>query len=250
MSDSLVERLRKHALPDPHDEREVMHAPLLREAASALEGLQAENERLKQEQCELCDMPLSKMAWLVCFECYSSLSREYLAFRAQATPVHQASASSDASKLDKPRTAAAPEQLAAARRDNEGAGLARQRELGKATPVRSPSPEIDAIVTPAMDMDGMKLLVRFDELARAARRMEVARNDAYERAANVANAVMEEHRARSNTWPDTGAAALANVSAQAAKKIRDRIRALRDTAPVGSQGGDDSGCGHDHGVER
>lgn len=34
---SIVERLRKHALPDPHDEREVMHAPLLREAADLIE---------------------------------------------------------------------------------------------------------------------------------------------------------------------------------------------------------------------
>lgn len=34
---SIIERLRKHALPDPHDEREVMHAPLLREAADLIE---------------------------------------------------------------------------------------------------------------------------------------------------------------------------------------------------------------------
>ena len=35
----IIERLRKHALPDPHDEREVMHAPLLREAADEIEQL-------------------------------------------------------------------------------------------------------------------------------------------------------------------------------------------------------------------
>ena len=35
--DALVRRLRQHALPDPHDEREVLHAPLLTEAADALE---------------------------------------------------------------------------------------------------------------------------------------------------------------------------------------------------------------------
>ena len=34
---SIVERLRQHALPDPQDEREVMHAPLLREAADLIE---------------------------------------------------------------------------------------------------------------------------------------------------------------------------------------------------------------------
>lgn len=37
----IVERLRKHALPDPHDEREVLHAPLLREAAEEIERLRA-----------------------------------------------------------------------------------------------------------------------------------------------------------------------------------------------------------------
>lgn len=43
----LIARLRNHALPDPYDEREVMHAPLLREAADALEAQQAEIEALK-----------------------------------------------------------------------------------------------------------------------------------------------------------------------------------------------------------
>lgn len=36
--DALIRRLERAALPDPHDEREVMHAPLLREAAKALAG--------------------------------------------------------------------------------------------------------------------------------------------------------------------------------------------------------------------
>lgn len=39
--DGLVRRLRQHALPDPHDEREVLHAPLLGEAADELERLWA-----------------------------------------------------------------------------------------------------------------------------------------------------------------------------------------------------------------
>ena len=39
--DGLVRRLRQHALPDPHDEREVLHAPLLTEAADAIERLWA-----------------------------------------------------------------------------------------------------------------------------------------------------------------------------------------------------------------
>jgi len=38
----LVRRLRQHALPDPHDEREVMHAPLLTEAADEIEKLRDE----------------------------------------------------------------------------------------------------------------------------------------------------------------------------------------------------------------
>lgn len=37
----LVTRLRNHALPDPHDEREVLHAPLLREAADEIDRLRA-----------------------------------------------------------------------------------------------------------------------------------------------------------------------------------------------------------------
>jgi len=37
MSD-IVDRLRQHALPDPHDEREVLHAPLLSEAADIIEA--------------------------------------------------------------------------------------------------------------------------------------------------------------------------------------------------------------------
>lgn len=41
----IIERLRKHALPDPHDEREVMHAPLLREAAKEIEQLRASADR-------------------------------------------------------------------------------------------------------------------------------------------------------------------------------------------------------------
>jgi hypothetical protein len=35
----IVRRLRLHTLPDPHDEREVLHAPLLREAADEIEAL-------------------------------------------------------------------------------------------------------------------------------------------------------------------------------------------------------------------
>jgi len=36
----LITRLRQHALSDPHDEREVLHAPLLREAADRIEQLE------------------------------------------------------------------------------------------------------------------------------------------------------------------------------------------------------------------
>lgn len=35
----LSKRLRSHALPDPNDEREVLHAPLLREAANEIDRL-------------------------------------------------------------------------------------------------------------------------------------------------------------------------------------------------------------------
>ena len=38
--EEIITLLRQHALPDPHDEREVLHAPLLAEAASRLEEAQ------------------------------------------------------------------------------------------------------------------------------------------------------------------------------------------------------------------
>jgi len=41
MSESLVKRLRQHALPDIHDEREVLHAPLLIEAADRITKLES-----------------------------------------------------------------------------------------------------------------------------------------------------------------------------------------------------------------
>ena len=44
----LVKRLRKQALPDPHDEREVMHADLLREAADAIEFLDLRQRRIQR----------------------------------------------------------------------------------------------------------------------------------------------------------------------------------------------------------
>lgn len=34
----IVQRLRYHAMPDPQDEREVLHAPLLKEAADLIEA--------------------------------------------------------------------------------------------------------------------------------------------------------------------------------------------------------------------
>ena len=37
----IVEKLRNHAMPDPNDEREVLHAPLLKEAADEIERLRA-----------------------------------------------------------------------------------------------------------------------------------------------------------------------------------------------------------------
>lgn len=46
MSD-LIQRLNRHALPDPHDEREVLHAPLLREAAAEIERLELERDQIK-----------------------------------------------------------------------------------------------------------------------------------------------------------------------------------------------------------
>jgi len=47
---SLVEELRNHALPDPYDEREVLHAPLLKRAADRIESLEIANESLSLER--------------------------------------------------------------------------------------------------------------------------------------------------------------------------------------------------------
>ena len=51
--EKLIRRLRQHALPDPHDEREVLHAPLLVEAANALEELEKEIEELTHDVGQL-----------------------------------------------------------------------------------------------------------------------------------------------------------------------------------------------------
>jgi hypothetical protein len=45
----LIKRLREWALPDPHDEREVIGAPLLRRAADALESLEQQVAALTEE---------------------------------------------------------------------------------------------------------------------------------------------------------------------------------------------------------
>lgn len=47
MSD-ILERLHNHCLPDPCDEREVMHAPLLREAATCIKELRRERDEARQ----------------------------------------------------------------------------------------------------------------------------------------------------------------------------------------------------------
>lgn len=44
--EELIERARKQAMPDPNDEREVMHAPLLRELADAIDTLVKERDEL------------------------------------------------------------------------------------------------------------------------------------------------------------------------------------------------------------
>lgn len=65
---NIVERLRQHALPDPHDEREVMHAPLLKEAADLIER---QAERIKQlvELCRLQHVALIELSPCMYKEC-------------------------------------------------------------------------------------------------------------------------------------------------------------------------------------
>lgn len=45
----IVQRLRNHALPDPHDEREVLHAPLLSEAADTIDRLRDELAEAREQ---------------------------------------------------------------------------------------------------------------------------------------------------------------------------------------------------------
>lgn len=65
---TLIERLRQHALPDPHDEREVLHAPLLKEAADLLESqaariaeLEAERDNFHMEYRMKCDVETKQL---------------------------------------------------------------------------------------------------------------------------------------------------------------------------------------------
>jgi hypothetical protein len=55
----IVQKLRNHALPDPHDEREVLHAPLLTEAANEIERLRALVQKHYSEAINL-DADLAK----------------------------------------------------------------------------------------------------------------------------------------------------------------------------------------------
>ena len=55
-----VRRLRQHALPDPHDEREVLHAPLLSEAADEIEALRY-SLRLDEELIGMIQQIISRL---------------------------------------------------------------------------------------------------------------------------------------------------------------------------------------------
>ena len=56
----IVRRLRQHALPDPHDEREVLHAPLLSEAADEIEALRY-SLRLDEELIGMIQQIISRL---------------------------------------------------------------------------------------------------------------------------------------------------------------------------------------------
>lgn len=53
---NIIKQLRNHALPDPYDEREVMHAPLLRAAADEI-------EKLRKERDDLIGRPIPLTEW-------------------------------------------------------------------------------------------------------------------------------------------------------------------------------------------
>ena len=60
MNIDIVRRLRQHALPDPHDDREVLHAPLLREAADEIEALRY-SLRLDEELIGIVQQIISRL---------------------------------------------------------------------------------------------------------------------------------------------------------------------------------------------
>lgn len=60
MNIDIVRRLRQHALPDPHDDREVLHAPLLREAADEIEALR-HSLRLDEELIGMVQQIISRL---------------------------------------------------------------------------------------------------------------------------------------------------------------------------------------------
>ena len=51
----LINRLRNHALPDPNDEREVLHAPLLKESADEIESLRQQLAKCERERDEVVE---------------------------------------------------------------------------------------------------------------------------------------------------------------------------------------------------
>lgn len=57
----LIERLREWALPDPHDEREVIGAPLLRRAADALESLEQQVAALVAERAKSAEQYVARL---------------------------------------------------------------------------------------------------------------------------------------------------------------------------------------------
>lgn len=61
----LIRKLEQAALPDPYDEREVLHAPLMNKAAKHIQKLEQEVQRLRDALQEIADGK-KNLGWSPC----------------------------------------------------------------------------------------------------------------------------------------------------------------------------------------
>jgi hypothetical protein len=68
----IIKRIRQHTLPDPHDERGVLHAPLLREAADTIESLCQKLDKANQLEIGYFESNKQLAEWTALFSEWDS----------------------------------------------------------------------------------------------------------------------------------------------------------------------------------